>query len=303
MEYFRPVKFIEHSLDFKALDRSPSAAATAEWLPVILGLMVLYLPTLYDLVTLIWMRDGEFHGTIVLLATVWLVWDRRDVLASPPTSTAPGPGLALLVFGLLLYVSGRSLAILVFQVASLIPVLAGTWLAMRGWQALRALWFMLLFIGYLIPVPEYLVDQLSLPLSQSVAKIADGILHGAGYPIAQQGVTLVVGQYQLRVAEACAGLGSMFSLSAIGLLYLYVKGYKSWLHNALIIAALLPVAFLANIARVVILVFVTYEFGDRAGQGFLHGFSGIVLFVFALISVMLVDAMLCRLLGMRSKTA
>jgi exosortase len=175
------------------------------------------------------------------------------------------------------------------------PVLAGTLLAMRGWPALRDLWFMLLFTAYLVPVPEYLEDKLTLPISQSVAATADHILYALGYPIAQEGVTLTVGQYQLRVVDACAGLGSMFSLSAIGLLYLYLKRYRSWLHNALMVMCLLPIAFLANLARVVILVLVTYEFGDQAGQGFVHGFSGIALFVFALVAVLLIDAMLLKL--------
>ena len=145
----------------------------AEWLPVMLGLIVLYVPTFYDLVSLIWIRDDEFHGAIVLVVIVWLVWDRREVLLSPPTSTAPAPGIALLMFGLLLYILGRSQGILIFQVAALIPVLAGTLLAMRGWPALRALWLMLLFIAYLVPLPAYLQDSLTLPLSQTVAAIVD----------------------------------------------------------------------------------------------------------------------------------
>jgi exosortase B len=275
----------------------------AEWLPVALGLMVLYVPTLYDLVSMIWIRDDEFHGAIVLVVIAWLVWDRREVLLSPSPNTAPALGIAVLMFGLLLYALGRSQGILVFQVAALMPVFAGTLLAMRGWPAMRALWFMLLFTAYLIPLPAYVQDSLTLPLSQAVATIADYILYAAGYPIAHQGVTLTVRQYQLRVVDACAGLNSMFSLSAIGLLYLYLKRYRSRWHNALIVLSLLPIAFVANIGRVVILVLVTYHFGDEAGQGFVHGFSGIVLFVFALMAVLLLDAILSRLSGLRGSAS
>ncbi len=294
------MKAVERSFEFKALARSPGGVAIAEWLPVLLGLMVLYVPTLHDLASMIWIRDDEFHGAVVLLVVMWLIWDRREVLLSPPTDTARAPGIALLIFGLLLYVLGRALGILIFQVASLIPVLAGTLLAMRGWSALRALWFMLLFSAYLVPLPGYVQDSLTLPLSQAIAAIADYILYAAGYPIAHQGVTLIVGQYQLRVVDACAGLNSMFSLSAIGLLYLYLKRYRSWFHNALILLSLLPIAFFANIGRVVILVLVTYHLGDDAGQGFLHGFSGIALFVFALMGVLLLDAMMLKLARLRA---
>jgi exosortase B len=279
------------------------SAAIAEWLPVAFGLLVLYVPTLYDLVSMIWIRDDEFHGALVLLVVLWLVWDKREVLMAEPTEAAPAPGVALLIFGLLFYVVGRTYGILIFQVAALIPILAGTLLAMRGWLAVRALWFMLLFIAYLIPLPGYLQDSLTLPLTQTIASMADGILYYAGYPVAHQGVTLTVGQYQLRVADACAGLNSMFSLSAIGLLYLYLKRYPSRLHNGLIVLCLLPIAFFANLARVVILVLVTYYFGDRAGQGFMHGFSGMALFVLALVAVLVLDAILLKVPSLRGNAA
>jgi len=269
-------------------------AAGFEWLPVVAGLLILYVPTFYDLASMIWVRDGDAHGPIILAVIVWLIWDKRQVLLDTPNRTVPVPGFALLVFGLLLYVVGRSQAIMIFQVGALVPILAGVLLAMRGWPALRALWFMLLFIAYLVPLPGYFEDAMTLPLKQNVSVIATQILYAAGYPIAHEGVILTVGQYQLLVADACAGLNSMFSLSALGLLYLYLMRYQSWLHNGLILASLLPIAFCANIVRVIILVLVTYHFGDAAGQGFVHGFSGIVLFVIALIVMLLLDAILAR---------
>ena len=270
-----------------------------EWLPVLAGLLILFVPTFYDLAGMIWVRDGEAHGPIILAVILWLIWDKRRVLLDAPVSTARAPGLALLVFGLLLYVLGRSQMILVFQVGALIPILAGVLLAMRGWPALRAMWFMLLFIAYLVPLPGYFEDAMTLPLKQNVSEVATWILYAAGYPIAHEGVIITVGQYQLLVADACAGLKSMFSLSAVGLLYLYLMRYQSWLHNGLILASLLPIAFCANIVRVIVLVLVTYHFGDAAGQGFAHGFSGIVLFVIALIVMLVLDAILARFFARR----
>ena len=265
-----------------------------EWLPVFAGLLILYIPTFYDLSRAIWGTDDYTHGPIILAVIVWLIWDKRQVLLAAPTRTAPITGLAVLVFGLLLYVVGRSQGITIFEVGTLAPILAGVLLAMRGWPALRALWFMLLFIAYLVPLPGFFVDAMTLPLKQDVSVIAEHILYAAGFPIAHEGVTLTVGQYQLLVADACAGLRSMLSLSAVGLLYLYLMRYQSWLRNGLILASLLPIAFCANIVRVIILVLVTYHFGDAAGQGFVHGFSGMALFAVALTVMLLLDAILAR---------
>jgi exosortase B len=265
-----------------------------EWLPVLAGLLVLYVPTFYGFATTLWDQDDYAHGPIILAIIVWLIWDKRQVLLTPSNRTAPVPGFALLVFGLLLYVVGRSVEITIFEVGALAPILAGVLLAMRGWPAVRAYWFMLIFIAYLVPLPGIFVDAVTGPLKQNISAIAEQLLYSAGYPIARSGVVLTIGQYQLLIADACSGINSMFSLSAIGLLYLYLMRYKSWLHNGLILVSLLPIAFSANIVRVIILVLITYHFGDAAGQGFLHGFSGMVLFLIALIIILLLDAILAR---------
>jgi exosortase B len=279
-------------LDTKASRR----AAGLEWLPVLAGLLLLYVPTFYDLANTLWNENEYAHGPIILAVIVWLIWNKRQVLLAAPTRTAPVPGVALLLFGLLLYVVGRAQNISILEIGSLVPILAGVLLAMRGWPALRAYWFMLLFIAYLVPLPGIFVDAVTGPLKNNVSAIAEQILYAAGYPVARSGVVLTIGQYQLLIADACSGLNSMFSLSALGLLYLYLMRYKSWLHNGLILASLLPIAFAANITRVIILVLVTYHFGDAAGQGFVHGFSGMVLFVIALIMILLLDAILARII-------
>jgi len=272
-------------------------SASMEWLPIVGGLLVLYVPTFYDLSRNLWQRDDLAHAPIILGILLWLIWDQRQALLAMPTRSAPGAGFALLTLGLLLYVVGRSQSVMLFEVGSIALILPGVLLAMRGWPALRAMWFMLLFSVYLIPIPGFLLDMLTLPLKKGVSEIAERILYAAGYPVAREGVVLTIGQYQLLVADACSGLNSMFSLSALGLLYLYLMRHKSWLHNSLIVASLLPIAFFANVVRVIILMLITYHFGDATGQGFLHGFSGLVLFTIALIIIIMLDAALKSMIG------
>ena len=282
-------------------DSKPSGGAHAwrEWLPVAAGLLALYVPTFYDLATSLWQDDDHAHGPIILAVIVWLVWRERAALLAAPLRTARLTGFALLVLGLLLYIVGRSQEINVFQVGALIPILAGVLLTMRGWTALRAFWFPLLFAVFLIPFPNVFVDAVTGPLKQNVSAVAEGILYAAGYPIGRSGVMLTIGQYQMLVADACSGLNSMFSLSALGLLYLYLVQRTSLLHNALVVASILPIAFTANIIRVLALILVTYYFGDDAGQGFLHGAAGMVLVMAALILLLVFDGVLSRVIRPR----
>lgn len=276
------------------------SSALLEWSPVLVALLLLYVPTFQGLATTLWQEDDHAHGPIILAVILWVIWQQRHVLVQAPLDrqgvVASISGFATLTCGVLIYAIGRSQDILLFEVGSLAPILAGVLLSTRGWSGVRACWFALLFVVFLVPLPGAVVDALTGPLKQNVSALAEQVLYAAGYPVARLGVVLNVGQYQLLVADACSGLNSMFSLSAIGLLYLYLMKYGSRLHNILILASILPIAFCANIIRVLVLVLVTYYFGDAAGQGFAHGFAGMLLFMVALLGLLAVDSML-RVIG------
>jgi exosortase B len=283
--------------------RSPARAALAPWLPVGAGLLALYLPTFYDHALHLWWQDDYAHAPIILAVVAWLIWKEREALVrSGPRGlpAAPAQGVALLALGLLLYVLGRSQEISLLEIGSLAPVLAGVFLAMRGWAALRAVWFAILFVVFMLPLPQFVVEALAGGLKQSVSAIADEALYAAGYPVARDGVVLAIGPYQVLVADACSGLNSMFSLLAVGALYLYLIRRRGWLHNGAILASLLPVAFCANVVRVILVVLITYHFGDAAGQGFVHRFSGIVLFCTMLALILALDAVLARTIKPRA---
>lgn len=270
----------------------PEVLWKSSW-PILLGLCVLYLPTIYTFATTIWQGEDQAHAPIILLAVIFIFWQKRDFLIGGiQQKLNPVTGWTLLLFGLLLYMLGRTQGVRVFEIGSLLPVLLGSLLITRGLSIIKSLWFPLLFLLFVIPLPGALVDALTGPLKQQISELAEMVLYWAGYPIARSGVTLSIGPYQLLVADACSGLHSMFSLSSMGLLYLYIMRYRSWIRNGVLIASLLPIAFFANLLRVIILVLVTYHFGDEVGQGFLHKFAGVLLFVVSLCFLFALDAFL-----------
>jgi exosortase B len=279
--------------------RSVQLSRAMPWLVVLAGFASMYLPVYWWAFNGIWQTDEQAHGLIVLVVTAVLVWLRRRALLAVELQPAPVAGWLALFVGLLLYLVGRALEVSILFLGSQIPVLLGALLIVGGWPAIRALWFPLIYIAFMIPLPGTLVDALTGPLKQWVSVIAETLLYTAGYPIARDGVMLTIGQYQLLVADACSGLHSMFSLSALGVLYMYIVARASLLHNAVMLASILPVAFAANIVRVLILILVTYHLGDEAGQGFLHGAAGIVLMIAALLFLFVVDALLARVIKPR----
>ena len=277
------------------------------WPWVLAGLAAMYLPVFWWAGQTIWQSDDHAHGAIVLVVLVWLFWQLRGPLAELPDEPARGAGVAVFGAGLLMYLLGRMLEFSIFVFGSEILVLAGGLLLLKGPVALRLAWFPVFYAVFMIPLPGVLVDAMTGPLKQWISGLVELILYPLGYPIARNGVVITIGQYQMLVADACSGLHSMFSLTALGTLFMYITARKSRLHNALMLASILPIAFVANVIRVIILVLVTYHFGDEAGQGFLHGAAGMVLMLVALVIIMAFDALLAfaarRLAARRSRPA
>jgi exosortase B len=265
----------------------PDRAGLVGPLLLLACLAALYVPTVITLSGNLWRDSTHSHGPIVLAVVVWLMARgiRHQLSLTPataPLTTQPALGMGLLVFGALIYVLGRSQALMVLEVGSAIPVSLGLILLVLGRTFARALWFPLLFMLFLVPLPGSLVDAITHPMKLAVSWASEGALGMLGYPVARAGVILTIGQYQMFVADACAGLTSLFMLEAFGLLYLNVVRHASALRNLIVGLLIIPISFIANVLRVISLCLVTYHFGDAAGQGFVHDFSGIVLFTAAL---------------------
>lgn len=271
--------------------RATIPPAVAEWLPAMLGLVALYVPTYVDLARTLWNSEAQAHGPIILTVALWFFWKQRLVVYALPSSPVV-IGWAFFVLGLLLYVLGRSQDILLFEVGSQLIVIASLLIILRGWAALRAAWFPLFFMLFLIPLPGTVVDALTLPMKMAVSFVTEHVLYWVGYPISRAGVILQIGQYKLLVADACAGLQTLFTLEALGLLYLNVVRHDSLFRNVALGLLIIPISFTANVIRVMVLTLITYHYGDAAGQGFMHGFAGMVLFVSALLLIIGVDLLL-----------
>ncbi|MEP7243920.1 MAG: exosortase [Gammaproteobacteria bacterium] len=236
--------------------------------PIVVGLVALYGPTYFDLYETFWKSGRAVQGPVILLWVAWLVWRDRARLAHSEPAAASGPGIALFVIGLICYALGRSQSFFQLEIGSQVPLLLGVAWLFLGREGARGLLFPVAFTLFLVPVPGTMLDQMLLPLKQLVSAIVDNGLHAVGYPIARNGVVLMIGRYDLLIADACSGLNSMVALSGMGLIYTYVVGRNSRTHNTLLLISVLPVAFIANVIRVVGLLLVTYYFGDSAGRTF-----------------------------------
>jgi exosortase B len=277
-------------------------AAAPEWSVLLLGLLVLFVPTFVDLFRGAWSTEDQAHGPVILALSLWLIYRGwNDMLARSAGQRSSWLGWPVFVIGMLMYMLGRSQQIALFELAAFITTLVGILLVKRGGSALVVLWFPFFFMLFMIPLPGALVSILTMPMKMAVSYVVEHLLFWAGYPIARTGVILQIGQYQLLVADACAGLQTFLTLESLGLFYLNVVRHTSVLRNVTIAVLIVPISFTANVIRVCVLTLITYYFGDAAGQGFLHGFAGMVLFISALILILSLDTFLQWLIKRRQQ--
>jgi exosortase B len=264
-----------------------------EWWPILLGLIILYVPTYYGLSMGVWRNEDQAHGPIILLLVLFLFWQSREklIIHSVDLRWSAFGGVCFCI-GLLCYVIGRSQGIVILEIGSQIPVLAGILLLTRGQSAFMAMLFPLFFMIFMIPLPGFFLDAITMPMKMAVSYMVENVLFYFGYPIARTGVILQIGPYQLLVADACAGMHTLVSLEALGLLYLKLVKHNSIFRNITLAILIVPISFTANVIRVMVLTLVTYYYGDAAGQGFVHGFAGMMLFIVALVLIMGVDSAL-----------
>ncbi|GAB3409350.1 exosortase B [Massilia agilis] len=272
---------------------SAARAVLPEWWPVFAGLAILFVPTFYDLFTGAWIGEEQGHGPIIFGLALWLIWRKwPEVLAATTPPRASWAGWPVLAIGLLAHLLGRSQHILMLEIGSIIAVMAAVLLIKRGARALAVLWFPFFFMIFMVPLPSEFVAAVTLPMKMAVSWATEHLLFAAGYPISRTGVILQIGQYQLLVADACAGLQTLLTLEALGLFYLNFMRHPSAFRNIGLALFIIPISFSANVIRVIALTLITYYFGDAAGQGFLHGFAGMVLFLTALTLILSVDSSL-----------
>ncbi len=264
-----------------------------DWAPIALGFLAVYIPSFYGVVTTVWSTEEQAHGPIILALAIWLLVRKwPDALQVASTSAGNAFGWPPFLFGLLLYVFGISQQILAFEIGSFVWIGASLVLIKMGARALKVLWFPFFFMLFMVPLPSSLVSALTLPMKMAVSYVTETVLFWAGFPIARSGVILQIGQYQLLVADACAGLQTLLTLEALGLFYLNLVRHSSALRNVGLALLIIPISFTANVVRVMTLTLITYYFGDAAGQGFLHGFAGMVLFISALTLIISLDTLL-----------
>jgi exosortase len=269
-----------------------SASTLASFAILAIGVALFAVPTMVFVVEEYWSAETGAHGPIVLFTGIWLLWRQwPEAIKYREVPRGFQVWAALAVF-VVLQVIARITQIVELEGFLMYGALLTVLYAFVGGEVMKKLWFPLFYIAFIFPPPETVVAAVTVPMKMWLSVAAIRFLDLFGYPIGGEGVRIYIGQYELLVAAACAGLNSIVSLTAISLFYIYVRHQAEWRYAAFLVLFIVPIALLANFVRVLILILLTYYSGEAAAQGFMHNFAGIVMFAVAIASVFGLDSVL-----------
>lgn len=227
-----------------------------------------------------WATDDNYsHGFLIVpvaLYFVWERWDRLEAAARQPSWA----GFVVFVGSIGLLIAGLLGSELFISRISLLGTVVGMVWFLFGRNHLRILAFPIAFLLLMIPLPAIVFNQITFPLQMVASRAGAFAIASAGIPVLREGNVIILAHTTLEVAEACSGIRSLVTLITLGLVYGYFADSRMWARVAIVLSAV-PIAIIANGARVAGTGMAAQWFGQEAAQGFFHEFSGWIVFLLA----------------------
>jgi exosortase len=282
------------SITTQVLEVSERQWVLTLWPALLMGLLVfLYAPVLRGLAAQ-WASDPDYsYGFFVPVFSGYVLWRLRGQLAANKAKPS-NVGFLVMAGAVCLLFLGSLGAELFTTRFSLLVLLTGMVLFLSGWQVLRIVSFPLGFLVFMIPLPAIIYNQITFPLQLLASRLASSWLELVGVPVLRNGNVLVLSSYSLEVVEACSGVRSLMTLVSLAVAYGYLAESRVWVRCTLVLL-MVPTAIVTNATRVTIAGILAHRFGPSTSEGFVHVFSGWLVFLFAVALLFLFHRALRRI--------
>ena len=262
-----------------------------------IGLLVLavFIPIYGLLLSRFGARESYYsHGYLVPFVSLYLVYRKRKALIALKTKPSFS-GLVILIAGVVLYLVSLSLRINFTSYLAIPVVIFGIVLYLGGGKFAKELLFPIAFLIFMLPLPEVLIIGISFKLKMLAAQGATFLVNKMAIDAQRAGSTIYYPGGLLLVGDPCSGLRSLITFLALGALFTQFCR-ANVIKRSLLFISSVPIALLSNLSRLTFLLLVGYLYGEKATKGFLHDFSGIMVFILGFIGLLLVSRLLkCQL--------
>ncbi len=256
-----------------------------------LALLLLYGAVLSLLVQDWWRDDNYSHGFLVPFISGYVIWLNRDRLLMLDDRPRHLTGGALMVLAVMMLIAGLVGSELFISRVSFVVALTGLVIYFGGWRHFRLLAFPIWLFVLAIPIPQIVFNLIAFPLQLLASDYATWAIRLFGIPALREGNVIELANMKLQVVEACSGIRSLMTLATLAVTWAYFTE-KKWWRRIVIVGAVIPVAIIANAARVAGTGFMAHHWGVEMAEGFMHGFSGWLIFVVALLLIMTLSQLL-----------
>ena len=234
-----------------------------------------------------WTLDYAYCQFLPLASLVVLWWRRREIAAAPKRVDVRG--MPIVLFALLLHWVGVLAQQPRLSVAALIVLLWGLPFFLYGYGVARWLLFPCSYL--FLAIPLNFIDSMTAPLRLFATAAAAGILNGAGLQVQRVGAGLFSGagnSFAFNVAPECSGLRSLLAMTALMAFYAWYS-QKTLAKKWALFLCCIPVAVVANVCRIILVVVVAAFWGQDVAMGLWHDYSGYPIFLISILSMLALD--------------
>lgn len=238
-----------------------------------------------------WNQDANYsHGYFIPALAGFMIWIQREGLQQA-LKRPSNVGLLVIGLGLLQFIAAWVGSEYFLQGTSIIVVLLGSVLYLWGWQVALLTLIPLAYLIFMVPLPAIIWNKLSFPLALFASKVSADLVSAMGLTILREGNILTLPNITLQVADACSGLRSLTTLLALSAFVAFISDHtvaRKWI----LFLSGVPIALVSNIIRLAGTAFLARHYGASVANGFIHDFSGWVVFVLGLMMLLGVNALL-----------
>ena len=219
-----------------------------------------------------WQRDEYNHCYLIPFISLFLLATRMRELAAVPWEGSKA-GLWVLGVAFVLLVLGEFSAIYTISQVGFVTGVIGAAIAVFGMPFFRIAWPALVYLYFMVPLPDFLEVQLSAGMQLVSSQLGVAVVRMFGMPVYLEGNVIDLGTYQLAVAEACSGLRYLFPLMSFGFLCAVLFQAPLW-QRAVVFLSSIPITLLMNSLRIGVIGILVNNYGIEQAEGFLHDFEG-----------------------------
>lgn len=224
-----------------------------------------------------WSQEEYSHGFLLPLVAIFFAWQRLGHFRQQSSANS-WLGVAMTMLGVFMYVAGELGSLYTVIQYGFVIAVGGMLLSLVGGRAFVVLLPAYLLLFFMIPLPDFLYNQLSEQLQLISSQLGVKVIRLFGISVFLEGNVIDLGDYQLQVAEACNGLRYLFPLMALGYIAAVIFRGALW-KKILLLVSTVPITILMNSFRIGVIGVMVHYGGISMAEGFLHDFEGWVIFM------------------------